>query len=300
MLKYFGLAVLIMVFAEATSLSAARADCSTETKAHLSMAIDSYKEWQTYSRESTDTSGELARAEWNNFEHQMDWINDHGRIRDCLGSTTERLFYIYSARQDSKELIEAFTTWQAGEEGVTNDELKQIVNSALDVYYEDVSTLYYLGYAKTNAGEYAYWKQDVKNWFAKMRRRFRQWENTPKFSAVPPSEPIVIPRSSPSRSKAVPGSCSMADHGAVITNEVEPDYPASARDADVGPATVQVSVTVGPTGNVTQLNVAKSSGNIAIDAAALQAARESTYSPAIKNCQRTSGTYLFYADLQPD
>ncbi|HLY01969.1 MAG TPA: energy transducer TonB [Candidatus Cybelea sp.] len=290
MLKYFGLAVLIMAFAEAASLSAARAVCSTETKAHLSMAIDSYKEWETYSGESTDTSDELARTEWNNFEHQMDWINDHGRIRDCLGSTTERLYYIYSARQDSKEVIEAFTTWQAGEEGASSDELKQIVNSALDVYYQDVSMLYYLGYAKTNAGEYAYWKQDIKNWFAKMRRRFRQWENTPRFSAASPSEPIVIPRS----------SCSMPDRGAVVTTTVDPIYPASARDSDVGHATVQVNVTVGPTGKVTRLDIAQSSGNTAIDDAALQAARESTYSPAIKNCQPTTGTLLFYADLQPE
>ncbi len=39
---------------------------------------------------------------------------------------------------------------------------------------------------------------------------------------------------------------------------------------------------------------------MAIDQAALRAARESTYSPKLVDCSPTTGDYLFRADFQPD
>jgi hypothetical protein len=39
---------------------------------------------------------------------------------------------------------------------------------------------------------------------------------------------------------------------------------------------------------------------MAIDQAALRAARESNYSPKLVDCQPTQGDYLFRADFQPD
>ncbi len=39
---------------------------------------------------------------------------------------------------------------------------------------------------------------------------------------------------------------------------------------------------------------------MAIDQAALRAARQSTYSPKLVNCSPTTGDYIFRADFQPD
>ena len=87
---------------------------------------------------------------------------------------------------------------------------------------------------------------------------------------------------------------------ASVTNPVQPDYPESARDLGLGAVTVNVKVTVGPSGNLIGASVYKSSGNMAIDQAALRAARESNYSPKLVDCQPTQGDYLFRADFQPD
>jgi outer membrane biosynthesis protein TonB len=39
---------------------------------------------------------------------------------------------------------------------------------------------------------------------------------------------------------------------------------------------------------------------MAIDQAALRAARQSQYSPKIVNCQPTTGSYIFNAQFNPD
>jgi TonB family protein len=87
---------------------------------------------------------------------------------------------------------------------------------------------------------------------------------------------------------------------ATVTNPVQPDYPESAKDIGIGPVTVQVEVTVGPSGNLVSASIYKSANNMAIDQAALRAARESTYSPKLVDCNAVQGQYLFRADFQPD
>ena len=94
-------------------------------------------------------------------------------------------------------------------------------------------------------------------------------------------------------------ACANPNVGATPTNKVQGEYPASTRDLGSGPATVVVEVTVGPAGNLLGTRVVKSSGNSLIDYAAVRAARESSYSPKIVNCQPTQGNYLFRAILQP-
>jgi TonB family protein len=105
-------------------------------------------------------------------------------------------------------------------------------------------------------------------------------------------------------STAPPGtpkpSCANPNVDATVTNAVQPDYPDSARDLGLGAVTVEVEVTVGLTGNLVSATVYKSSSNMAIDQAALRAARESTYAPKMVDCQPTQGDYLFTADFQPD
>jgi TonB family protein len=94
-------------------------------------------------------------------------------------------------------------------------------------------------------------------------------------------------------------ACAAPDVSATVINPVQAEYPASFRDLSFGPATVEVEVTVGPAGNLLGTRVVKSSGNAFIDDAAVRAARESTYSPRLVNCQPTQGNYLLRAILQP-
>jgi len=76
-------------------------------------------------------------------------------------------------------------------------------------------------------------------------------------------------------------------------------YPQSARDLGLGAVTVIVGVTVGAQGNIINAAIDRSSNNMAIDQAALHAARRSTYSPKLENCQATTGDYTFVANFQP-
>lgn len=78
-----------------------------------------------------------------------------------------------------------------------------------------------------------------------------------------------------------------------------PEYPLSARNLGLGPVTVLVETTIGPTGNLIAATIYKSSGSIAIDRAALLAARQSVYAPKFVNCVPTTGDYLYRAEFSP-
>jgi periplasmic protein TonB len=94
-------------------------------------------------------------------------------------------------------------------------------------------------------------------------------------------------------------ACSNPDVEAAVLNAVQPDYPESARDLGLGEVTAEIKVTVGSSGNLEAAAIYKSSGNSAVDQAALRAARQSSYSPKIVNCEPAAGDYLFRADFQP-
>ncbi len=96
-------------------------------------------------------------------------------------------------------------------------------------------------------------------------------------------------------------ACANPNVEATVTN------PASARVSGIGERPRlgcrdrEVEVTVGPSGNLIGVKVYKSSSNMAIDQAALRAARQSTYSPKLVDCAaRRTGDYLFRVDFQPD
>ena len=63
--------------------------------------------------------------------------------------------------------------------------------------------------------------------------------------------------------------------------------------------TVQIAVTIAPSGKVVGAEVYRSSGDPAVDKAVLTAAEKSTYSPKLVNCVPVGGTYLFKADVAP-
>ena len=118
-------------------------------------------------------------------------------------------------------------------------------------------------------------------------------------SGVPQGQGTGTP--APAASVGTPKpQCANPNVEATVTNPVQPDYPESARDLGLGAVTVEVEVTVGPSGNLVSAKVYKSSSNMAVDQAALRAARQSTYSPKLIDCSPTTGDYLFRADFQPD
>jgi TonB family protein len=92
-------------------------------------------------------------------------------------------------------------------------------------------------------------------------------------------------------------ACATADEQAVVTNVATPEYPESARDLQLGPVSVLVKVTLDGRGDLQDASIQQSSGNSAIDAAAMRAARDSSYAPRIVNCVDVPGAYIFRADF---
>jgi protein TonB len=109
--------------------------------------------------------------------------------------------------------------------------------------------------------------------------------------ARPPTE---APAPSPA---AVPvPSCAQPQVAARVVDTVEPRVPDVAREEHaVGVANVRVDLD--ERGAVLGVTVAKSAGNVALDAAALDAARRSTYAAAIVDCRPEGGSYLFRVEF---
>ncbi len=91
--------------------------------------------------------------------------------------------------------------------------------------------------------------------------------------------------------------CTAPDVAARALDPVTPDTPELAQEQGLT-GTTQVRVTIDANGNVTDVGVYRSSGSSLLDAAALRAARESTYKADIRNCEAVSGSYLFTATFQ--
>jgi TonB family protein len=62
---------------------------------------------------------------------------------------------------------------------------------------------------------------------------------------------------------------------------------------------VLVLATINPDGSLAAARIQQSSGNMTIDRAALQATKESNFTPKIVNCKPVIGTYIFTADFSP-
>lgn len=96
-----------------------------------------------------------------------------------------------------------------------------------------------------------------------------------------------------------PSAIPACSRQASVLNPVQPVYPDSASLHSV--VTVEVLVDIGADGRIRGTSIYKSSGNPAIDAAALKAATMSTYSPSIDaKCHPAEGRFLFRADFTPD
>jgi hypothetical protein len=272
-LKKFGPAVLAILLAGIVSPLAARADCSKATLQNLGVALTSYTQWQNYSVASTPAERGLAAPEWESFEHEMDAIVDDGDITRCTRST-QLLYYSFSASRDAVRMTRLYALRQATMPGVADAILGNLVGAALDVYYDDVRTLYTMGYARKSPAQYAHFKRDVSGWFTTTGASFVPWEKTP-----------------PAAVKAVRRSCDQRDEPAKVVNQVQPIFP-DPKELGLGKDTIGVTVTVGPSGSLTDARVSDTSFNEAVDRAALGGALLSTYAPAMRNCLPAIGTLL--------
>lgn len=103
--------------------------------------------------------------------------------------------------------------------------------------------------------------------------------------AAPPPPP------SPAPTPARP-ACANPNVDAVATDKVTPEMPEIARQMGAT-GTAQIKVSLDENGKVTGISIYKSTGNRALDSAALDAAKQSKYAPEIKNCAKVAGTYLY-------
>jgi TonB family protein len=95
-------------------------------------------------------------------------------------------------------------------------------------------------------------------------------------------------------------ACRNPYQDATVIRPAPPVYPDSARELGLGIVSAKVIVTLSPTGSVIGIKIAQSTGNMALDHAALVAARQSTYSPKIVNCEPVAGDYMFRVTFDPE
>ena len=87
-----------------------------------------------------------------------------------------------------------------------------------------------------------------------------------------------------------PGACENADRSAGITRDWEPTYPEFALGEGVeGVSTV--TFTMALDGAVSNATLANASGNHMLDQAAVEAVRNSRFTPEIHNCAKIAGIY---------
>jgi TonB family protein len=92
-------------------------------------------------------------------------------------------------------------------------------------------------------------------------------------------------------------SCASPNVPARTVQAVTADFPENARQAGAT-GTTEVKVSLLASGTVAGIAVYASSGNTQLDQAAERAARQSTYSAELRNCEPVAGEYLFRVDFQ--
>ncbi|HEY2475310.1 MAG TPA: energy transducer TonB [Candidatus Cybelea sp.] len=113
---------------------------------------------------------------------------------------------------------------------------------------------------------------------------------SPALAFAPPGESPAVLRS------AVAASCLKPNTDAFVTKAVKPELPHGMTAS----GSASVEVIIGPDGHVMSTTLIKSTGNSTIDHAAVQAARNSSYSPKIVNCKPVQGKFVFHTDFRPN
>jgi len=117
-------------------------------------------------------------------------------------------------------------------------------------------------------------------------------------NGVPTAAPTAAPTAPPATAPPTPSGPIEATDADFI-NRVTPDYPDMAKEENIQ-GDVTVRITIGPSGQVISAEISESSGNAQLDAAALKAARESTFKPPTENGVATTRDYLIIYNFRLD
>ncbi len=112
------------------------------------------------------------------------------------------------------------------------------------------------------------------------------------------SSPIlrIASKSGKTQSIAAKLACLTPNSDATTAKAIAPEYPDIDKQQGVS-GTAVIRVDLDASGFLVNAAVASSSGDATLDAAALTAARASTYLPEKRNCQDVPGSFLFRAEF---
>ncbi|MHB8461647.1 MAG: energy transducer TonB, partial [Vulcanimicrobiaceae bacterium] len=102
--------------------------------------------------------------------------------------------------------------------------------------------------------------------------------------------PTPAPQPSPSANPCGVATASAA----LLSAPTPPPIPANVR-ASLASGISVIKVTIDPQGHVLATTIVRSSGSTALDALALQMAKDATYAPARQACRTIAGSYEFSA-----
>jgi len=105
------------------------------------------------------------------------------------------------------------------------------------------------------------------------------------------------PTTAPALSPTPKPVCSAPYLEASTVNKYAPEMPTLARDQGLS-GSAQVQVDLSANGQVLGAKIFVSTGSSVLDTAAMDAARRTTYSPKIVDCDRVPGSYLFRVDFE--
>jgi protein TonB len=108
---------------------------------------------------------------------------------------------------------------------------------------------------------------------------------TTAATAAPPPTPAPTPRP----------QCAVPNKDATTTNPVQPDTPEMAKEQGIT-GTVEVEVDLDAAGKVLSAAVIKTPSSM-LNAAALTAAKQSSYAPAVADCKPVPGQYKFVVEF---
>jgi TonB family protein len=126
-------------------------------------------------------------------------------------------------------------------------------------------------------------------------------QNAAPAPAPPTAKPVVVAQApAPVQAQTQSGPVNAADRivDARMSYAATPDYPDMARDQGIRGTSV-VLVTVDPSGSIVHMSIASSSGNGALDRAALVAARSSQYIAPKVDGKPAIETYRVTYDFAP-
>lgn len=106
----------------------------------------------------------------------------------------------------------------------------------------------------------------------------------------------LVARAASDQQVAATVLCANPQADAAVRSAFAPEIPEIARQQG-STGTVYLKIDLMPDGTLAGAGIARSSGNPALDQAALRATRESSFAPAIQSCSPVGGSYVYIVDF---